>query len=109
MKLINTCTDYMLDYFGLNWQKFNKLLSFFNHFKHFKFKWRLFNICLFVYILPKFILHKLKFNLYVKPKWFVEGLKNKYIKRKEYGYNGYESYSEWDKERRIDFGADMYK
>jgi len=109
MKLIDNCNSYMLDYFGLNWTKFNKLLRFFNRLKHFKYKWRLFGLAIFIYLLPKFIFFKLKLYLYIKPKWFIEGLKNKYIKRKSYGYNGYETYSEYDKERQIDWGMDMYK
>ena len=109
MKIIDKCNSYMLDYFGYNWTQFNKLLKFFNRFSHFKFKWRLFGVCILIYLLPKFILFKFRLYLYIKPKWLIEGLKNKYIKRKSYGYQGYETYSEYDRERQIDWGSDMYK
>jgi len=108
VKKLIKLNNYILDYFGYNVLQFNKLLKLVNLLKGSKYKWQFFQIAIIVYLLPKFTLFKLKLYFYTKPKWFVKGLRNKF-RRTTNSYKGYSSYSEYDKERQIDWGADMYR
>lgn len=104
-KLINNYIDYMLKYFGYIPQDFSRLNDFVMKYK----LWGLWNLGFLIYLLPRFIFAKTKLYLYLKPSWFIQRLKSKYIQAKDFGYKGYDSYEEYDQERRIDWGADMYR
>ena len=103
-KTLSKTVSYLLNYFGYT-KDFNKLRYFIA--KHNL--WILYNFCILIYLLPRFIFMKTKVYLYLKPSWFIRGLKSKYLQAKDSGYKGYDNYEEYDQERRIDWGRDMYK
>ena len=110
MKLIWKCNDYLLNYFGWNWTQFWKLGKFLKPLHRVKYFWYLFDIAIFVYCVTMFLIHEIKLYFYIKPIYFVNHWKHKFLKYKNRnnGYQGYESYAEYNAERQIDWGRDMY-